>query len=137
MLGNSDLIAFVPTRDPQKSRAFYERALGLEFVSEDSFAVVFNARGIMLRLVKISNAGDFRPAPFAILGWQVASAEAAVLALREKGIAFERYPGMDQNALGIWRSPGGALVAWFKDPDGNVLSITEFSAAEPAKAVLD
>src|ERR1700677_13021 len=113
MLGNSDLIAFVPARDPQKSRVFYERTLGLEFVSEDPFAIVFNANGVMLRLVNISNVQDFKPAPFTILGWRVASAESAVLALREKGLRFERFPGMDQDALGIWRSPSGALVAWF------------------------
>ena len=125
MLGNADLIAFVPTRDFKPSRRFYEDTLGLEFVSEDSFALVFRANGVMLRIVNVSATADFRPAPFTILGWNVASAESAVLELGKKGIAFERFPGMQQNTLGIWRSPGGAQVAWFKDPDGNVLSITE------------
>jgi catechol 2,3-dioxygenase-like lactoylglutathione lyase family enzyme len=125
MLGNADLIAFVPTRDPQKSRRFYEQTLGLEFVSEDPFALVFRAHGVMLRIVNASNVKDFIPAPFTILGWRVSSAESTVRALLEKGIEFERFPGVDQNPLGIWRSPSGAQVAWFKDPDGNVLSITE------------
>jgi catechol 2,3-dioxygenase-like lactoylglutathione lyase family enzyme len=125
MLGNADLIAFVPTRDPQKSRYFYEQTLGLEFVSEDPFALVFSAHGVMLRIVDISNVKDFSPAPFTILGWRVSSAESTVRALHEKGIQFERFPGMDQNPLGIWHSPGGAQVAWFKDPEGNLLSITE------------
>ncbi len=125
MLGNADLIAFVPTRDPQTSRRFYEQTLGLEFVSEDPFALVFKANGIMLRIVNVSATAEFRPASFTILGWRVSSVESTVRALREKGIEFERYPGMQQDAQGIWRSPSGAQVAWFKDPDGNVLSITE------------
>jgi len=125
MLGNADLIAFVPTRDPQKSRRFYEQALGLEFVNEDPFALVFNAHGVMLRIANVSTVKDFKPAAFTILGWRVASAESTVRALGEKGIEFERFPGMSQNPLGIWQSPSGAQVAWFKDPDGNMLSITE------------
>ena len=122
MLRNADLIAFVPASDLQKSRRFYEQTLGLEFISEDSFALVFRAHGVMLRIAKVK---DFSPASFTILGWRVSSAENAVRALGEKGIEFERFPGMNQNPLGIWRSPSGAQVAWFKDPDGNVLSITE------------
>jgi catechol 2,3-dioxygenase-like lactoylglutathione lyase family enzyme len=125
VLGKADLIAFVPTRDPQKSRRFYEQTLGLEFVSEDPFALVFNAHGVMLRIASVSDRDDFKPAPFTILGWRVSSAESSVRALREKGIEFERFSGMQQNSLGIWNSPGGAQVAWFKDPDGNILSITE------------
>jgi catechol 2,3-dioxygenase-like lactoylglutathione lyase family enzyme len=125
MLGNADLIAFVPTRDPKRARRFYEKTLGLEFVSEDPFALVFNAHGVVLRIANVSGVKDFKPAPFTILGWRVSNAESAVRELREKGIKFERFPGMDQNTSGIWRSPGGAQVAWFKDPDGNILSITE------------
>jgi catechol 2,3-dioxygenase-like lactoylglutathione lyase family enzyme len=125
MLENADLIAFVPTRDPQRARRFYEKTLGLEFVSEDPFALVFNAHGVVLRVANVSTVKDFKPAPFTILGWCVTSAEKTVCALREKGIEFERFQGMDQNALGIWNSPSGAQVAWFKDPDGNILSITE------------
>jgi catechol 2,3-dioxygenase-like lactoylglutathione lyase family enzyme len=125
MLRNADLIAFVPTRDPQKSRRFYEQTLGLEFVIEDPFALVFRAHGVMLRIVNVSNVKDFSPAPFTILGWSVSSVEDTVRGLSQHGIEFERFPGMDQNPLGIWRSPSGAQVAWFKDPDGNILSITE------------
>jgi catechol 2,3-dioxygenase-like lactoylglutathione lyase family enzyme len=125
MLRNSDPIAFVPTRDPKKARPFYEQTLGLEFVSEDPFALLFNAHGVALRIVNVSAVADFRPQPFTILGWRVASAEQTVRALGEKGVRFERFPGMNQDELGIWQSPGGAKVAWFKDPDGNVLSITE------------
>jgi catechol 2,3-dioxygenase-like lactoylglutathione lyase family enzyme len=125
MLGNAELIAFVPTRDPQKARRFYEQTLGLEFVSEDPFALVFRAHGVTLRIANVSTVKDFRPAPFTVLGWHVSSAESTVRTLCEKGIEFERFPGMQQNPLGIWDSPSGARVAWFKDPDGNILSITE------------
>jgi catechol 2,3-dioxygenase-like lactoylglutathione lyase family enzyme len=125
MLGNADLVAFVPTRDPQASRRFYEHTLGLPFVSEDPFAVVFNAHGVTLRVANVAGVKDFKPAPFTVLGWRVPSAESAVRALRERGIQFERFPGMHQDSLGIWKSPSGAQVAWFKDPDGNILSVTE------------
>jgi catechol 2,3-dioxygenase-like lactoylglutathione lyase family enzyme len=110
---------------PQRSRRFYEQTLGLEFVSENPFALVFRAHGVMLRIVNVSNVKDFSLTPFTILGWRVSSVEDTVRGLCQKGIEFERFPGMDQNPLGIWRSPSGAQVAWFKDPDGNILSITE------------
>jgi len=125
MLGNADLVAFVPTRNPQQARRFYGDTLGLEFVSEDPFALVFRAHGVVLRIANVSNVKDFRPAPFTVLGWHVSSAESTLRALCEKGIEFERFPGMQQDPLGIWDSPSGARVAWFKDPDGNILSITE------------
>jgi catechol 2,3-dioxygenase-like lactoylglutathione lyase family enzyme len=125
MLRNADLIAFVPTCDPQKSRFFYEQTLEMEFVSQDPFAIVFRANGVMLRIANVSNVNDFTPAPFTILGWRVPNVQNTVRALREKGIEFQRFPGMDQTSLGIWHSPRGAQVAWFKDPDGNILSITE------------
>src|SRR5882762_5272042 len=125
MLGTAELIAFIPTRDPQKSRRFYEQTLGLRFVSEDAFALVFSANGVTVRITNVSGVKDFRPAPFTILGWSVSSAQGSARALRQKGIEFERFGGMQQDDLGIWRSPSGAQVAWFKDPDGNILSITE------------
>ncbi|MFL5639948.1 MAG: VOC family protein [Gemmatimonadaceae bacterium] len=125
MLGSADLIAFVPTRTPAKARAFYKDTLGLRFVSEDQFALVFDANGTTIRIANVSGVDGFKPAPFTILGWQVPSAEKAVRALTKKGVKFERFPGMSQDPLGIWNSPSGAHVAWFKDPDGNTLSITE------------
>jgi catechol 2,3-dioxygenase-like lactoylglutathione lyase family enzyme len=125
MLGSADLIAFVPTRDPAAARRFYEQTLGLQFVSGDQFALVFNANGTTLRIADVSSVADFRPAPFTIVGWHVRNAEDSVGDLTKKGIRFERFPGMEQSALGIWCSPSEAKVAWFKDPDGNILSITE------------
>lgn len=125
MLRNTDVVCFVPTRNPQRARAFYENVLGLEFVSEDPFALVFNAKGVTVRVADVSSVRDFRPASFTILGWHVPSAEAAVRDLQARGVAFERFPGTQQSQTGIWTSPNGAKVAWFKDPDGNVLSVTE------------
>ena len=125
MLKKADIVAFVPTRNPRTARAFYEHVLGLEFISEDPFALVFNANGVTVRIADVSSVRDFKPAPFTILGWQVPSAEAAVRDLQAKGVAFERFPGMQHSQTGIWTSPSGAKVAWFKDPDGNVLSVTE------------
>jgi catechol 2,3-dioxygenase-like lactoylglutathione lyase family enzyme len=125
MLGSADLIAFVPTRDPAKARKFYAETLGLEFISEDPFALVFNARGTTLRIADVSQVKGFKPAPFTIVGWQVNNVADTLGDLAKKGVRFERFPGMDQDAQGIWQSPGGAKVAWFKDPDGNILSITQ------------
>ena len=125
MLGSADLIAFVPTRDPAKARNFYEKILGLIFISEDPFALVFNAHGTTLRIANVSEVSAFRPAPFTIVGWQVTNVSDTAGDLFKKGIRFERFPEMNQDTQGVWESPSGARVAWFKDPDGNILSITQ------------
>ncbi|HMG70289.1 MAG TPA: VOC family protein [Gemmatimonadaceae bacterium] len=125
MLGSMDIIAFVPTRNRKKARPFYEKTLGLSFVSDDQFALVFEANGVMVRVVDVSSVAGFEPAPFTILGWSVGDIGKIVKGLGKKGIKFERFPGMQQDLLGVWSSPSGAKVAWFKDPDGNVLSVTE------------
>jgi catechol 2,3-dioxygenase-like lactoylglutathione lyase family enzyme len=124
MLGSQQLVAFVPTKNAKKARIHYEKVLGLRFVSEDSFAMVFDANGTMLRVTIVP---DFKPHPFTILGWEVPDIEKAVSSLREKGVTFERYGFADQDVQGIWSAPSGAKVAWFKDPDGNVLSLTQFT----------
>jgi catechol 2,3-dioxygenase-like lactoylglutathione lyase family enzyme len=125
MLGSADLIAFVPTRNLVTARKFYEQTLGLELISVDRFALVFSAHGTTLRVADVSDVKDFRPAPFTIVGWQVTNVGDTAGDLVKKGVRFERFPGMDQDAQGIWQSPTGAKVAWFKDPDGNILSITQ------------
>ena len=119
-------VAFAPTTNPRQARDFYEGKLGLRCVSEDGFAVVFDMHGIPLRVVNVASVYEFKPAPFTILGWEVPNIEAAVKDLASRGVEFERYPGMEQDALGIWRSPSRARVAWFKDPEGNVLSVTQY-----------
>lgn len=122
MLNTAQIIAFVPIRDSKRSRSFYEGILGLSFVSDDPFALAMNSNGVMVRLAKGAN---FTPAGFTVLGWEVTDIANAVTTLTEKGVNFERFPGMDQDELGIWAAPGGAKVAWFKDPDGNILSVSQ------------
>jgi catechol 2,3-dioxygenase-like lactoylglutathione lyase family enzyme len=122
MLGSTDIVAFVPIKDAEKARAFYAGVLGLRFVKDDGFALVFDANGIMVRVAKVP---EFKPAPFTILGWQVPDIEKTVTVLREKGVVFERFGFFEQDKLGIWTAPGGDKVAWFKDPDGNILSVSQ------------
>jgi len=122
MLGSTNIVAFVPIKDSDKARAFYEGVLGLKFVKDDGFALVLDANGIMIRAAKMK---EFTPATFTILGWQVPNIENVVRALTKKGVHFEIFGFFKQDELGIWNSPTGARVAWFKDPDGNVLSVTE------------
>lgn len=120
------VVAFLVTTKPQQAISFYRDKLGLPIVSDDDFALVFDANGTMLRVVKMRE-GQFQTAAYTVLGWDVENAADAVAELTSRGIALEKYPGMPQDKEGIWASPGGAKVAWFKDPDGNVLSVTEFS----------
>jgi len=115
-------MAFVGTQDQAKARAFYRDTLGLRLTSEDRFALVFDVEGIMLR---VTNVGKVVVAPYIVLGWQVKNIASAVKAMGEAGVKLERYEGLGQDELGIWHAPGGAQVAWFKDPDGNTLSVTE------------
>jgi catechol 2,3-dioxygenase-like lactoylglutathione lyase family enzyme len=122
LLGKQKIIAFVPTKDARRARAFFEKKLGLRLVSEDQFAVIFDANGTMLRVTPV---GDFMPFPFTILGWEVEDIELAAKELIAKGVQFSRFDGLQQNETGIWNAPGGARVGWFKDPDGNVLSISQ------------
>lgn len=125
LLGGSELVAFAPTTDPAKAYAFYEGVLGLRLVSDERpFALVFDANGTMLRVTAVH---EFKPQQFTVLGWRVSDIESTVDRLTGAGVEFQRYPGMnDGDPRGIWNSPSGARVAWFKDPDGNVLSVTEF-----------
>ena len=125
MLGSSPVIAFVATTDPQRAKAFYAGTLGLRLTGEDPFALVFDAAGTMLRVATVP---ALRPAGYTVLGWNVRDIDRAVRDLAEKGVAFQRCDGMPQDELGIWTSPGGARIAWFLDPDGNTLSLTEFTA---------
>lgn len=116
------LVAFVPSRALAKARAFYVEVLGLTFSSEDAFAVVVSSNGVTVRITKVD---QFEPQPFTVLGWTVEDVSARVRELTTKGVVFLRYDGMKQDARGVWAAPGGARVAWFSDPDGNVLSLTQ------------
>ncbi|HEV2493341.1 MAG TPA: VOC family protein [Terriglobia bacterium] len=124
MLGGTKLVAFISTRDLALAKPFYREVLGLRLLSEDSFALVFDAYGIMLRVTKVS---ELTPQRFTVLGWGVPDIAPAVADLEARGAQFERYAGMDQDEHAIWTAPSGAKVAWFKDPDGNVLSVSQLT----------
>jgi catechol 2,3-dioxygenase-like lactoylglutathione lyase family enzyme len=123
MLSSCDLIAFVAATDLARSRNFYEQTLGLKLVSESPYACVFDANGVMLR---VTQAHEVASAPYTVLGWSVADITSSVRELGNRGVAFSRYDGMEQDDLGVWTTPSGDKVAWFKDPDGNTLSLTQF-----------
>jgi catechol 2,3-dioxygenase-like lactoylglutathione lyase family enzyme len=125
VLGTRAVVAFVATRDAAAARAFYEGVLGLRLVADEPFALVFDANGTTLRVQKVQ---ELSPARHTTLGWLVPDIAAAVGQLAAKGVAFERYPGLPQDALGVCSFPDGGRVAWFKDPDGNTLSLTEEAA---------
>ena len=115
-------ITFILTRDRSRAIPFYRDVLGFPLVSEDLFAAVFDLNGTMLR---ISTVETHQPGPSTVLGWDVPDIAAAARALAAKGVEFNIYEGFGQDELGIWTSPASdAKVAWFKDPDGNVLSVT-------------
>jgi catechol 2,3-dioxygenase-like lactoylglutathione lyase family enzyme len=121
MLGSSHIMAFVATTDAAKTRAFYEGALGLRLVSDEQYALVFDANGTTLRAQKVQSV--VAP-PYTSLGWIVDDVRAKVEELRARGVTFERYGGLEQDDLGIWSS-GRAQIAWFKDPEGHTLSLVQ------------
>jgi catechol 2,3-dioxygenase-like lactoylglutathione lyase family enzyme len=124
-LAKYDIIGFLSIVDVERAKAFYRDTLGLTLVSEEPpFALVFEAHGIMLRL---GMAKSLPPAHGTVLGWNVPDIASAVTELAEAGVHFERYPQLPQDDLGVWTAPGGAKVAWFKDPDGNILSVSQHS----------
>jgi catechol 2,3-dioxygenase-like lactoylglutathione lyase family enzyme len=121
MLAKHDIVAFVSTTNAARARAFYVDLLGLSAVHEDDFALVLDANGTTIRVSKVK---ELAPQPFTVLGWSVSDVAAMAKALVAKGVRFERYSFLEQDDLGVWTAPGGARIAWFKDPDGNVLSLS-------------
>jgi len=122
MLSLGNMIGFLLTKDYDQARAFFEAKLGFQFVSLDQFALVMQAGANMIRISKIP---QFSPAQNTVLGWEVADIETMVSSLKQRGVAFEKYPFLQDPEKGIWTAPGGDKVAWFKDPDGNVLSVSQ------------
>lgn len=122
MLDSGKMVGFVPTKDYDKARAFYEGKLGFQFLSLDQFALVMSVGGHKIRIVKMPN---FTPLQGTILGWEVAEIEAVAAWLMERGVTLEKYPFVQDHERGIWSTPNGDKVGWFKDPDGNVLSISQ------------
>ena len=123
MLGTSEIIAFAAAADLDRARAFYEGKLGLRLVEQNPFACVFDANGTMLRVTAVAQVAC---PGYTVLGWRVADITQAMTALVQAGVEFTRYEGMDQDASGVWTTPGGDKIAWFTDPDGNNLSLTQF-----------
>ena len=117
-------ILFLATANPERARDYYERVLGLEFVADEWPALVFRVGDRMLRIQKVEKV---HVAPYTALGWDVADIRQTVRDLQAAGVAFQRFPGMNQDVDGIWPAPSGALIAWFQDPDGHVLSLTQFA----------
>jgi catechol 2,3-dioxygenase-like lactoylglutathione lyase family enzyme len=122
MLGSGKMVGFIPTKDYEKSRACYVDKLGCEFVSLDQYALVVSIGGHKIRIAKVPN---FTPLQGTILGWEVDDIESLVRWLAERGVATEKYPFVQDRERGIWSTPNGDRVAWFKDPDGNVLSVSQ------------
>ena len=126
MLENQPIIVFIATQNPAASRRFYEDVLGLRFVADEPAALIFDAAGTMLRIQKVDKLA---PHPFTSIGWKVSDIHAAVAALVKQGVTFEKYDFLSQDEHGIWTTPDGSGVAWFKDPDGNLVSLTAFAQA--------
>ena len=122
MLADKELKAFVPTINPEKAKFFYKDILGLKLLSEDSYALEFDANKILLRVIIVQ---ELKPQLFTVLGWNVDDISASIKLLNEKGVLCEKYDFLEQDDLGVWISPAGSKVAWFKDADGNVLSLSE------------
>jgi catechol 2,3-dioxygenase-like lactoylglutathione lyase family enzyme len=125
MLGSSDIIAFAAAADLERARAFYQGVLGMRLVEQNEYACVFDANGTMLRVTAVPEVA--RPG-YTVLGWRVENIRTLIAQLRAKGIAFVRYDGIEQDGDAIWTTPSGDMIAWFADPDGNTLSLTQFAA---------
>lgn len=123
MLSEPTITAFLPTVKPKQSKQFYMNTLGLKLVSEDDYALEFKGNGVLLRITIVDK---FNPHPFTVLGFKIKEIVSQVKSLIKKGVVFERYSSLEQDDLGIWTSPSKAKIAWFKDTDGNLLSLTEY-----------
>ena len=122
MLESSHIVAFAAATDLHRARAFYEQVLGLPVAEHNDFACVIDANGVMLRITAVP---EVCRAGYTVLGWKVTDIVAAVRDLTAKGVVFLRYDSMDQDENSVWTTPGGEKVAWFADPDGNILSLTQ------------
>ena len=122
MLADKKLKAFVPTIKPKEAKSFYKDVLGLNLLSQDNYALEFEVNGTLLRVAIVQ---ELKPQAFTVLGWNVDDIVSTIKSLNDKNIFCEKYNFFEQDDLGIWTSPNGSKVAWFKDPDGNVLSLTE------------
>jgi catechol 2,3-dioxygenase-like lactoylglutathione lyase family enzyme len=125
MLESGELVAFVATRDLARSARFYGELLGLRLIETTEFANVYEVGGTQLRVTLVEALAG---APYTVLGWRVDDVSATIRSLQDAGVRFERYEGMEQDDEGVWEAPGGSLIAWFRDPDGNTLSLQQPTA---------
>ncbi len=131
MLTHDRAIVFLATMDPARSRDFYEKLLGLKLIGDDGFAIVFDTAGAMLRVVRTER---FEPQPFTVAGWEVPDVHATLQTLADRGLRAIRYEHLEQDELGVWTTPGGERIAWFHDPEGNLLSISQLQTTRTAPA---
>jgi catechol 2,3-dioxygenase-like lactoylglutathione lyase family enzyme len=124
VLTTSDVIAFAPTTDLARARTFYEDVLGLRPIDQNAYACVLDANGTMLRITAVAEVAH---PGYTVLGWRVADVMHSIAHLESRGVVFVRYEGMEQDDRGVWTTPSGDRIAWFRDPDDNVLSLTEFT----------
>jgi catechol 2,3-dioxygenase-like lactoylglutathione lyase family enzyme len=125
VLESANVVAFLATSKPEVCRKFYQETLGLLYLGDDGQTLIFDANGTTVRVQKVPSVS---PASRTTLGWEVGDIIHAVKSLTAAGVAFERFPGLEQDRLGIWTAKTGTLVAWFRDPDGNLLSLSEHGA---------
>jgi catechol 2,3-dioxygenase-like lactoylglutathione lyase family enzyme len=123
MLNKSKIVTFIATKQPDRAKDFYENTLGFRLLYDDAFAIVFDANGIMLRVQKVQ---ELTPPSYTVLGWDVGDIQSEIKELLGRGVSCARYEWLEQDELGVWAAPSGAKIAWFKDPDGNTLSLTQF-----------
>lgn len=122
MLGDADLVAFVASCDLEEAGRFYGEVLGFRLLESSEFANAYDANGTQLRVTLVDRVNE---APYTVLGWRVVDIVATVRALRDAGVVFKHSEGMTQDENDVWIAPGGSCVAWFADPDGNVLSLQQ------------
>jgi len=121
VLQDAELVAFIATSDIDRAKGFYCDVLGLTVVEESPFALVLDANGVQVRVTPVEVPVV---APYTVLGWRVGDTAALLREFAMAGVVCERFDGMDQDADGIWTAPGGEHIAWFRDPDGHLLSVT-------------
>jgi catechol 2,3-dioxygenase-like lactoylglutathione lyase family enzyme len=124
VLETSEAVAFLPTEDLDRAELFFHGVLNLELMSRSPYASVFQVGGATLRVTKVDG---LRPQPFTVFGWLVADLRTVIRELRGKETDMLRYEGLTQDDDGVWTTPNGDLVAWFHDPDANVLSLTQLA----------
>ena len=122
-LSSAKVVAFIGTANADQAIEFYRDKLGLKLVEDSQFALVFDANGVMLRVQRVK---ETVVPPYTALGWEVDDIIATIRTLQGAGVFCERFPGLEQDELGVWQSPASARVAWFKDPSGFILSLTQF-----------